>query len=238
MKNHPSIKIKLTVFCLIVISSFGYSQRVKQVIDFKTVKKEINTLSIFPTLTQIQVINVGDKVTEDSLFSEQVSDSISNCISYLLKDKFSIENLQNNYPDTTVEKLGKDLSELLYSLDLSDKQLSNVNIPTSITEFAKSSNSRFCIFTFYGGVYKTAEKIKQEERELLKKNIAISILTLGSVYITSGYNAISAMKTIVYDKETNRVLFYLSNTQLGLSPNSLANVKQFVLMNYKKLYYM
>lgn len=224
----------LRFLIVIIVVSYG-CQAGKRVSDFKEVKQSIDTISIIPAFIEIKEIGLGDKITIDTLFSREMSDSISNKISQFLFKKYQIKKYEGY--SSINNDVANDLNQVYYELDNSKKIIPDIEIPNSIFQNSKNYNDRYCIITFVGGLYKTDERIAKDEKDILPASIAVAVLSLGHVYLVPSNPASSTMRLILYDKVMKKVLYYKKSTQNGIYPTNISTIDGFIYENLKGIYY-
>ena len=222
------------IFIFLLFVVFGCKSG-KYIADFDIVKKDIDTLTIIPTFVDIKAIQIDGKTCNDTIFDEKVSDTISSIITDLLDTKYSIKKINNrNKINATI---ANDFNELFYRLNNSRKIITDISIPTSIINSFKYSKTRYCIITYYGGVYTTSERIKQNNNEVLPTSIAVAMLTLGSVYVVPSNQNKTIIRVLLYDNREKKVLYYNSSFGNGVHPISISTIKEYIYKNLKSIYY-
>ncbi|MGV8829875.1 MAG: hypothetical protein ACWA6U_16320 [Breznakibacter sp.] len=222
---------------LILMFTFSLckSQKIKQIKEFKTIKKSIENLAIIPVFVNIKAIDKDKLVINDTIFAKESSDSISNVIYNLLNKKYSIHILKGY--STLSKEYESEFMELFNKLNKSDKYISNIEVPKAIIQRVEKEESRYCVINFLDGVYKTQARIKQEEKELLPTTIAVAIFSLGNAYVTPSKGNFSVMRTIVFDKTDGKVMFYKYSSELGAHPKNYNTIENYIKGNFKSLYY-
>lgn len=237
-KMNSSINIiKITIFLFIVwgISSTIQGQTCKRVADFKTIKKNIDTLVVLPSFVDIKIIDVDKKIFNDTIYEKVASKLISDEVNNLLKGKYSIHIAEGQSMLTNV--INSDLNVLLSKLDQSKRIIPNIEIENSIIKLTNDNVHRYYAINIFSGLYKTKARLKQEEKELLPKSIAVTILTLGNAYLAPNSVSYSIMRTIIFDKKERKVLLYKYSSEMGAHPKSNDIIKNYILKNYKTIYY-
>ena len=226
--------ISIFLFIILAFSFNSKAQNIKQVENFKKIKKTIDTLAVLPSLVEVIVIDVNDKTFNDTTCETKISKSITKEINNLLTDKYTIISKENQtkYSDGVVS----DIEKLLNELQNSKKRISNIEIGDSLLRLTDDKN-RYYTICIFSGVYKTSQRIKHDKREILPKSIAVGLISLGTISLKPAISQYSIFKTIVFDRESKKVLFYSQAYGNEVHPKNTSMIKDFIMKCYKKIYY-
>ena len=229
------IRTLITIFFLFLfgISSTLKGQNIIVVKDFKTIKKNIDTLVILPSVMDIKYIDIGPTINRDTLFELRASQIISEKVFDLLNEKYKIQIKKNS--NSISDKVKFDLDTLIN--ELSYKSIETIELSNSILELTDNYRPRYYAINIFSGFYKSKAKLNQESNDLLPLNISLALFSCGNVYVHAKTESRSYLKTIIFDKLERRVIYYRHSSELGIHPKRTDTLEKYILKNYKKLYF-
>lgn len=219
MKNRNKLLLAITFFTF--NSLIGFSQS-KETTDFKTIKKSIDTLTIF---TNSYVEAVGPTETRvDSILELKNSDRISKKVFSILKSKYSLVNapFKLNKEDLT------EVNEFFSQFDSPQKSLSNIEIPRWLHSRYKNDQGRYILAVFHSGYYNTEYKPHyQINRALSTNTIPLSSLKLNGTRV----------HIIIADTLTNKILFYTTDKSNSIDPRVPTEIEPLISKLIRPIYY-
>lgn len=224
-----------TAILLISFSLYCFSQGlVRQVTNFKKIKHTIDTLVIIPSYVDIKGIDVNNKLFSDTVFSPKLCDTVSFLISNLLKNKYHLKHVSGDKRINNIIK--RDFNKLFNDINISGNSMPNIELPDSIFQ-TDINNSRYSLITIFVGLYRTSEKVRKDAKESLPASLAVGILSLGSLMLIPTNPSYLAMRIILYDRIEKRVLYYKTDYMPGFNRVDFYNINQFIMKNFKTIYY-
>jgi len=234
-----TLKNYIVPFLLVSLVVFNSAcSGAKTAIGFKKTLKQVDTFTVIPSIINLQGIGVENEIVKDRQLCHKISDSITSTIYSVLNKKYVI-NVYPEYNELNEGDLFK-LRDVIISLDDAGKTLPPLKIEKNVYQAFNHTGSRYVLFTYLEGMYKTDARIKAERGRRIAMTIgsaAIALATLGTVVLVPKGPSSAIMKTFLYDCQAEVVLMYHSSEVLETSLKDQETIRNFVLGGVKRLYY-
>lgn len=217
--------------CLKVIFLFGFNltflltsySQVKQVSNFKSIKKTIDTLTYLAPHVFIESISKSISETDTSLITT-ISNQLSKKISSSLKQKYFIKNslfqLQV-YQDN-------EITIFFNKLDSIDKVLIDIDVPKWLNSYDSSTTSQYVLAIFFYGFYYS----EFEPYFITKQSLRTNYILLNPPMLYG-----SSIRIVIADKQTNTILYYNNIKSKHCDPRITSEVEKLISDIIKPIYY-
>ena len=229
----PSNKNLIFILFLCFIFS-SFSQHEKHVTNFKSIISTIDTLTIYPTFLDIKFIDVNKKFQSDTTCINNYIFQVNKLSKELLQEKYTINNIDLPFEIDSI-KLSK-IKEISQIIDTTNKNLNNIIFPKELIIGETKNASKYIIINIIEGVYKSDQLIRKEKLELIPTNIALGIISLGTLSIQPQNNYACISRTFLIETNTNQIIYYYSTKSID-HPKSISLIESIVQKSLKKIYY-
>lgn len=218
------IKKFISIGFIILLAFTNYTQaQVKQVNDFKQIKKAIDTLWIFTPVVFVENRTVK-KTSLDTDLGKTISSEIGDKIYTTLKNKYSILDVQykldsNYYRQATA---------FFLKLDSLNKVLGDIEIPEWLNK--DFTQGKYIFAVFFGGFYNPN----------VRPDYMVGGYSAGNTDgLTINTKAEQRMdiKLLITDRNNNRILYYKSLGYKHFDPRLRENVETATSDLIKQIYY-
>lgn len=235
-KNNKSFfRLTAYVLCLqlFFLSSCGY----KKVVGFNKQLKNVDTLVIVPPILNLECAGAEKGETNyDTLLMNKIDRVFYETYTTLLSEKYHIEKVAHVQakPDTSTLSL---LRTSLRSMEKSKKKLKKIEIDPSLFEQYSSPGSRYFMFSYIEGIYRSKKSVKEVQRLAATLMIATAILSGGRYIINSSFSSNCTLFWFVYDKQEKKVLVYRKSDRCTEDIWQKTTLEQLARRACMKLYY-
>lgn len=211
----------IKLFHLLIISFLFLlsCQSGKYVTDFKSIKKNIDTLVVLPINAEVYV--KGDNTENDTELSKQIGQHLSNQILSILKSKYNLihDSIYREYSPI----FNKEIGELTQLLIVKENPIDNVYISKSLEELADSYENRYFLLVVFRGFYTAGvSPYEKATREV--------------VYLSSPNYGNMKLNLILFDNSDKKVLFF-EESIVKDDPRLVNLIEQMTMQDLKTIYY-
>lgn len=216
------MKTAIKIFPLILLFGILYNcSSAKYSADFKSQKKELETLTLLTPLVNVVAIT-GQESQVDTALNNSLRLLIENQTFDLLTSKYSLEKKQ-------ILQIDPKIFEPIYmQLENSEKKISGVKCDTLLKLFNQKYSSRFALLITYNGKVNTAFEPHY--------NVNASLAT-NSFIIAPYTKPYSDLRLLILDTEQKEIVFFNRINSSNFDPRVESEMEQITNTILKKIYY-
>lgn len=187
---------------VILIAIFSLSSCVtKKPLSSNVKPIEVVDLQLFEPLSYVSFIETGNKAALNDSLSLESKQLVIKTIN-TFRGKLPVTGELFVADSVVNRKLAKEIEFLCVVADR-QKKISNLKVTPTIDSLLRSKGKRFGLLTVLSGFTRT----KQNYSKQIIKGAAVSVLTLGMVYLEP-VKANSTIYTMIIDVELNNIAFF------------------------------
>ena len=191
---------------------------------------DITRLGYFTPISQIGIIEKGNKATKSEFGSKRSTEVLDSLI-ISKKQTYNIYNALTPVDSIIQKRLKEEISNL--TIQASTKQrVHNISLSPTIDSVMEAHNERFALAFIATGF----TRVKGNYGGQVAKSIGIGLLTMG-MYVPTPMKASSGIHAVIFDSKNNLVAFYKSSQLVDKEPTDPAIVTRqvnYVLNNMLK----
>jgi hypothetical protein len=190
-----------------------------------------NNLLLFPPITDIRIISIGDKRVRDSELSSQAAQEIIKQAKEIIPD--SVKTFQLHSNEQQSGEVAKAFFKIIRMTEGHASKIKVAKIPEVVMHIMDSSKLDLALVIVYQGFARTAEN--QKDQYILGRGV--NFFSLGMVNITP-IESSAAMLCFFIDKKNKKIGYYKKTSTREMKPMEPKVIRSLVyhsIMSYYQL---